>query len=92
MGFTTYLIDAQVPTRLADWVRQNIESKWVFLLGLNAFLIVVGGIMDIFSAIIVVVLFVQLFFFQDNNFRATETRIAPYVPDASVLVRATLSF
>jgi tripartite ATP-independent transporter DctM subunit len=55
VGFTTYLIDAQVPTRLADWAREHIESKWVFLLGLNAFLIVVGGIMDIFSAIIVVV-------------------------------------
>ncbi|HET6519060.1 MAG TPA: TonB-dependent receptor, partial [Geminicoccaceae bacterium] len=34
----------------------------------------------------------ERFFFQDNNFRATDTRIAPYVPDASVLVRATLSF
>jgi tripartite ATP-independent transporter DctM subunit len=55
VGFTTYLIDAQVPTRLADWARENVHSKWVFLLGLNAFLIVVGGIMDIFSAIIVVV-------------------------------------
>ncbi len=55
VGFTTYLIDAQVPTRLADWARENIQSKWVFLLGLNAFLIVVGGLMDIFSSIIVVV-------------------------------------
>ena len=55
VGFTTYLIDAQVPARLADWARENIHSKWVFLLGLNAFLIVVGGMMDIFSAIIVVV-------------------------------------
>ena len=55
VGFTTYLIDAQVPARLADWARENIHSKWVFLLGLNAFLIVVGGMKDIFSAIIVVV-------------------------------------
>ena len=55
VGFTTYLIDAQVPARLADWARENIHSKWVFLLGLNAFLIVVGGLMDIFSSIIVVV-------------------------------------
>jgi hypothetical protein len=49
------LIDAQVPARLADWTRANVESKWVFLLGLNAFLIIVGGMMDIFSSIIVVV-------------------------------------
>ena len=55
VGLTTYLIDAQVPARLADWTRANVESKWVFLLGLNAFLIVVGGLMDIFSSIIVVV-------------------------------------
>ena len=55
VGFTTYLIDAQVPARLADWARENIHSKWLFLLGLNAFLIAVGGLMDIFSAIIVVV-------------------------------------
>jgi tripartite ATP-independent transporter DctM subunit len=55
VGFTTYLIDAQVPARLAEWARENIHSKWVFLLGLNAFLIIVGGMMDIFSSIIVVV-------------------------------------
>jgi tripartite ATP-independent transporter DctM subunit len=55
VGFTTYLIDAQVPARLADWARENIHSKWIFLLGLNGFLIVVGGLMDIFSSIIVVV-------------------------------------
>jgi tripartite ATP-independent transporter DctM subunit len=55
VGFTTYLIDAQVPARLAEWARANVHSKWVFLLGLNAFLIIVGGLMDIFSSIIVVV-------------------------------------
>jgi len=55
VGFTTYLIDAQVPARLAEWAREHIQSKWVFLLGLNGFLIVVGGLMDIFSSIIVVV-------------------------------------
>ena len=55
VGLTTYLIDAQVPAHLADWTRANVESKWVFLLGLNVFLIIVGGLMDIFSSIIVVV-------------------------------------
>jgi tripartite ATP-independent transporter DctM subunit len=55
VGLTTYLIDAQVPGRLAEWTTANVESKWVFLLGLNVFLIVVGGLMDIFSAVIVVV-------------------------------------
>ena len=55
VGLTTYLIDAQVPAHLAEWARAHIHSKWVFLLGLNAFLIIVGGLMDIFSSIIVVV-------------------------------------
>jgi tripartite ATP-independent transporter DctM subunit len=55
VGFTTYLIDAQVPARLAEWTTANVHSKWVFLLALNVFLIVVGGLMDIFSAVIVVV-------------------------------------
>jgi tripartite ATP-independent transporter DctM subunit len=55
VGFTTYLIDAQVPSHLAEWTKAYVDSKCVFLLGLNAVLIIVGGLMDIFSAIIVVV-------------------------------------
>jgi tripartite ATP-independent transporter DctM subunit len=55
MGFTSYLIDEQVPMRLFEWIRTFITSKWVFLLALNIFLLIVGSLMDIFSAIIVVV-------------------------------------
>jgi C4-dicarboxylate transporter, DctM subunit len=55
LGFTNYLVDAEVPTAVLEWVRGVIESKWVFLLAVNAFLIVVGCLMDIFSAIVVVV-------------------------------------
>lgn len=55
MGFTSYLIDEQVPIKLLDWIRTYITSKWMFLLALNIFLLVVGSLMDIFSAIIVVV-------------------------------------
>jgi tripartite ATP-independent transporter DctM subunit len=55
VGFTDYLIDAQVPERVIEWTEANVHSKWVFLLGLNVFLIIVGGMMDIFSTIIVVV-------------------------------------
>jgi len=54
-GFTNYLITANVPAQLSDWTQANVHSKWVFLLGLNAVLIIVGGLMDIFSATIVVV-------------------------------------
>jgi tripartite ATP-independent transporter DctM subunit len=55
MGFTNYLIDADIPTRGADWVQSGIESKALFLLALNGFLLIVGCLMDIFSAIVVVV-------------------------------------
>ncbi len=55
LGFTNYLIDAQIPMRLLDWVTASIHSPWVFLLLLNLFLLVVGCLMDIFSAIVVVV-------------------------------------
>ena len=55
LGFTGYLIDAQVPAFLITWVQSAVQSKWVFLLALNFFLLVVGCLMDIFSAIVVVV-------------------------------------
>ncbi len=55
MGLTSYLVDAQVPLHLLEWVKSNIESKLLFLLMLNIFLLAVGCMMDIFSAIIIVV-------------------------------------
>lgn len=55
MGLTSFLVDAQVPMHALNWVKANIESRFLFLLALNVFLLVVGCMMDIFSAIIVVV-------------------------------------
>ncbi len=55
MGFTSYLVDAEVPAEVLAWVKGGIESKYVFLIALNVFLLVVGCLMDIFSAIVVVV-------------------------------------
>jgi len=55
LAFTNYLTLAQVPTRLLAWVQSFIVTPWVFLLALNLFLILVGAMMDIYSAIIVVV-------------------------------------
>lgn len=55
MGFTSYLVDEQVPNKIFDWIQGFVHSKWVFLIALNIFLLVVGALMDIFSAIIVVV-------------------------------------
>jgi tripartite ATP-independent transporter DctM subunit len=55
MGLTNYMVDAEIPMRAADWVQVHIGSKWLFLLYLNLLLLLVGCLMDIFSAIAVVV-------------------------------------
>jgi len=55
MGLTSYLIDAEIPMRLLDLFKAHIESRWLFLGVLNAFLLAVGCTMGIFSALVVVV-------------------------------------
>jgi tripartite ATP-independent transporter DctM subunit len=54
-GFTNYLIDAEVPMNILGWMQGAFSSPWTFLLALNVFLLIVGSLMDIFSALIVVV-------------------------------------
>lgn len=55
MGLTNLLIDAQIPMHLLEWVSSNVDSQLQFLLLLNFALLLVGAMMDIFSAIVVVV-------------------------------------
>ena len=55
MGLTSYLVDAEVPAKLLEWTKSHVHSPLAFLLYLNLFLLVVGCLMDIFSAIVVVV-------------------------------------
>ena len=55
MGLTSYIVDAQVPMVLLEWVKISISSKYIFLILLNIFLLIVGCMMDIFSATIIVV-------------------------------------
>jgi len=55
LSFTHFLILVDVPMRALGWVQAHIESPLLFLLALNVFLILVGALMDIYSAIIVVV-------------------------------------
>ncbi len=55
VGFTNYLVDAQLPGLLIAWTQTHIHSKYVFLLLLNLVLIFKGSFMDVFSAIIVAV-------------------------------------
>jgi tripartite ATP-independent transporter DctM subunit len=55
LGFTNYLVDAQIPDRAIDWATATLQSRLAFLIALNVLLLAVGCVMDIFSAIVVVV-------------------------------------
>lgn len=55
MGLTNLLIDSQLPMKLLDLMQGYIDSPLHFLMVLNVFLLIVGAMMDIFSAIVVVV-------------------------------------
>ncbi len=52
-GLTNYLVDAQIPDALVDWVQAHIHSQWTFLLALNGILLVLGSVFEIYAAIIV---------------------------------------
>ena len=53
LGFTNYLVDAEMPTRAVEWTTRTIHSPFLFLLLLNVFLLVVGCLMEIYPAIVV---------------------------------------
>jgi C4-dicarboxylate transporter DctM subunit len=55
LGFTNYLVDAFIPTKILQFLEGMVQSRIGFLLILNFFLILVGCAMDIFSAILIVV-------------------------------------
>ena len=55
LAYTNYLLDAQIPIKILDAIKAHISSKIAFLIALNAFLLLVGCILDIFSALVVVV-------------------------------------
>jgi C4-dicarboxylate transporter DctM subunit len=54
MATTNYLVDQQVPMHLFELISQYISSKYTFLLLLNIFLLIVGSMLDIFSALVLV--------------------------------------
>lgn len=55
LGFTNFLVDQEVPMKALEFIQQHIHSKIIFLLAINCCLLIVGCMMDIFSAIIVIV-------------------------------------
>ena len=55
LAFTNYLIDAEVPQALFSWINEFVKSKVAFLLLLNVVLLLLGAILDIFSALVIMV-------------------------------------
>jgi len=55
LASTNYLIDAGVPARLFLWVQDHVSSRLTFLIWLNIFLLLLGALLDIFSALVLVV-------------------------------------
>lgn len=55
LASTNYMIDAEIPTRMFDFIRQHIDEKLTFLILLNLFLLALGMMLDIFSAIVIIV-------------------------------------
>jgi len=55
LAFTNYLIDAEVPMRLFELIQKLVTNKIAFLILLNIFLLILGAILDIFSALIIMV-------------------------------------
>ena len=55
LASTNYLIDTEVPNRLFEFIRSHIDSKLTFLVLLNVFLLLLGMILDVFSALVIIV-------------------------------------
>ena len=55
LALTNYLIDAEIPGQLFSWVKQHIHSPITFLLFLNLLLLMLGAILDIFSALVIMI-------------------------------------
>jgi C4-dicarboxylate transporter DctM subunit len=54
LAFNSLLVDQQVPSKSLLWIQGHVESKFVFLLILNIFLLFVGCLLDVYSALVIV--------------------------------------
>ena len=55
LASTNYMIDAEIPTQIFDFISDHIDSQLTFLLLLFLFLLVLGMMLDIFSAIVIMI-------------------------------------
>ena len=55
LASTNYLIDQEVPTTLFAWLHKRVSDPLTFLILLNLFLLILGTMLDIFSALVLMV-------------------------------------
>ena len=55
LALTNIIVDAEIPARLFEFVQQHVDSKYSFLILLNIFLLLLGAVLDIFSALVIMV-------------------------------------
>jgi len=55
LASTNFMIDAEIPQKLLALISQWVSSEFTFVLLLLAFLLVLGAILDIFSALVLIV-------------------------------------
>jgi len=55
LASTNYMIDADIPTRMFEAIKQHVDSPLAFLILLNVFLLILGAMLDIFSALILII-------------------------------------
>ena len=55
LAFTNFLIDAEIPMKIFDLIQTHIGDKIAFLILLNVLLLLLGAILDILSALVIMV-------------------------------------
>jgi TRAP-type C4-dicarboxylate transport system permease large subunit len=55
LAFTNFLVDSEVPQWLFEQIQQVVSSPLTFLLLLNIILLLLGAILDIFSALVIMI-------------------------------------
>ncbi len=53
LGLTSWFVDAEIPTRLVEWMTAHVRSPALFLLMLNAALLLMGSVLEIYASIVV---------------------------------------
>jgi TRAP-type C4-dicarboxylate transport system permease large subunit len=52
MASTNYMVDAEVPARIFEFIKNHVDSKWLFLILLNGFLLVMGSVLELYPALV----------------------------------------